>query len=124
MHPKDACSVLLVEDEFFIAFDLADALVEAGVKVIGPARTLAEARALLEAGEEPDLAVLDIGVAGELVYPLAAELRRRGAQVLLASGYDHDAVPSEFRNAPFWPKPFDPRAMAQAVSRFGATARS
>ena len=43
MLPLDNRSVLIVEDEPFIAFDLADAITDAGATIVGPALTVREA---------------------------------------------------------------------------------
>jgi DNA-binding NarL/FixJ family response regulator len=54
--------ILIVEDDFFVALDLEAGLTDAGMKVIGPARTAEEAVALARA-EKPLLAVMDIRLA-------------------------------------------------------------
>src|SRR3954470_11541020 len=50
--------VLVVEDDYMIATDLAVSLKDLGVSVLGPAGSVADALALLAAGSEPDAAVL------------------------------------------------------------------
>ena len=79
--------MLVVEDEFLIAMDLELLLQEHGCRVLGPAATVAEALRLLQ-GETPDVALLDINLQGELVTPVAEELRARGVLFVLASAYD------------------------------------
>jgi DNA-binding NarL/FixJ family response regulator len=54
--------ILIVEDDFFVALDLEAGLTDAGMKVVGPARTAEEAVALARA-EKPSLAVMDIRLA-------------------------------------------------------------
>ncbi|HVZ02622.1 MAG TPA: response regulator [Dongiaceae bacterium] len=54
--------ILIVEDDFFVALDLEAGLTDAGMKVVGPARTAEEAVALARA-ERPRLAVMDIRLA-------------------------------------------------------------
>ena len=54
--------ILIVEDDFFVALDLEAGLTDAGMKVVGPARTAEEAVALARA-ENPRLAVMDIRLA-------------------------------------------------------------
>jgi len=97
--------IFVAEDELFIAMDLADSLRALHAEVIGPAATLAEARALL-ASDRPDVAVLDVKLGAESVYPLVEALRRQRVSVLFASGYGRDAVPAEYRDLPFLSKPF------------------
>jgi two-component system, response regulator PdtaR len=81
--------VLVVEDEFLIAMDLEALLWDHGWRVLGPAATVAEALRLLEDGEMPDVALLDVNLRGETVVPVAEVLRERGVPIVLASAYDH-----------------------------------
>ena len=55
--------ILIVEDEFLIALELENRLLEAGFKVVGIAVTAREA-VHLTASERPDLAIMDIRLAG------------------------------------------------------------
>ncbi|TNC11666.1 response regulator [Methylobacterium terricola] len=107
----DPLRVLVVEDEYFIADDISRALVRHGAEVVGPVPTVEEARRLLVA-HPLDLAVLDINLRGELVYPLVAELDRRGVPVVFATGYDTAAIPSDYGAIPAWSKPFDYEVLA------------
>ena len=83
----DGRLVLVVEDEILIAMDLELLLQRNGWRVLGPAATVAEALWLLQ-GETPDVASLDINLRGELVTPVAEELRARGVPFVLTSAYD------------------------------------
>ncbi|MEZ5874083.1 MAG: hypothetical protein R3D30_04400 [Hyphomicrobiales bacterium] len=66
--PKlEGLRVLVVEDEAPIALQLEDMLSELGCGVIGPASRVGQALRLIE-GQEVDAAVLDLNIAGELVY--------------------------------------------------------
>ena len=74
------CTVLLVEDEPIIGYELEHELSNAGYHVIGPARTLKHALELIETSFI-DLAVIDLGLAdgasdvavSRLLSPLAVE---------------------------------------------------
>src|SRR3712207_8803154 len=66
--------ILVVEDEYFIADDIARALTGLGAEIVGPAPDVESAAALLS--QRPvDWAVLDINLQGEMVYPVAEALR-------------------------------------------------
>ena len=113
--------VLVVEDEILVAMDLEQLLQRHGWRVLGPATTVAEALRLL-AGERPDVALLDVNLRGELVTPVAEELRVQGVPFVLASAYDSRglttvAVLAEVLNLG---KPTDERrllaVLAQAVA--------
>ena len=54
--------ILVVEDEFFVADDLVQALTRLGAEVLGPVATREEAFELLSTGERIDLAVLDLSL--------------------------------------------------------------
>lgn len=107
--------ILVVEDEYFVAADLAHALTGAGAEVVGPVPTDGEALALLDSGAQVDGAVLDINLRGELVYPLADVLIEREVPFVFATGYGADALPRRFSRIPRWEKPFDYRALAEAL---------
>lgn len=99
------CRILVVEDEFFIADDMAQTLTSNGAEVIGPAPTLDLAMKLLET-ERIDCAVIDVNLRGQMAYPLADELRRRGVPFVLATGYDPAVVPAAYQDVPRWLKPY------------------
>ena len=107
----DPLRVLVVEDEYFIADDISRALIRHGAEVVGPVPTVQQAWALLDS-QALDLAVLDINLRGELVYPLVAELSRRGVPMVFATGYDAAAIPADYGAIPSWSKPFDYSALA------------
>ena len=54
--------VLVVEDEYFLADDIAHALAAVGAQIIGPIADIEEAETLLRQGETVDAAVLDVKV--------------------------------------------------------------
>jgi len=118
-HPQPSLTgrrVLVVEDEYFLADDLGRALTQLGAEVLGPVATREEAFELLASGERIDLAVLDINLQGESVFPVADTLLEQGVPFLFATGYDQTAIPLQYQQVPRWEKPFAPEALAQALS--------
>lgn len=107
--------ILVVEDEFFLADDMARALAELGAVVVGPVADVEEALGLLGASEVGG-AVLDINLRGERVYPLAIALAERKIPFVFATGYDEAVIPPDFASVPRWEKPFDPPALAKAFA--------
>jgi DNA-binding response OmpR family regulator len=108
--------ILLVEDEFLTAALLGDELAEAGFRIVGPFGTLASARAA--AGTEDfDLALLDVNLRGELVYPLAEDLVAHGVPVVLVSGYTAADLPAALRGLPRLSKPHDSDALVRTIER-------
>ena len=109
--------LLVVEDEYLIANDLAATLCDAGAEVIGPAASLQNAFQLLAGGATCDAAVLDINLRGQEVFPLAAEIRQRQVPILFLTGYGASSIPEEFANEARCEKPTD---IANVVNRLAS----
>ena len=98
-------TILIVEDEPLIAMMLEDFLESMGHNIHGTCDTVATA--LEEANKGGfDLAILDVNLKGESVWPVATALRNRGTPFVLASGGHVEPPPPEFVNAPMIEKPF------------------
>jgi CheY-like chemotaxis protein len=97
--------VLVVEDDYLLAEDLLEELLRSGAQVMGPVASVAEALALLESGPAPYMAILDIKLGDELVYPVAEALRARGVPFIFATGYDAGMVPTAYADVPLAQKP-------------------
>ena len=106
--------ILLAEDEYSLANELADSFREAGCELVGPTASLKDALQLASS-ETVDAAVLDINLRGEMVYPAADKLLERNIPVIFATGYDRSEVPERFRNLPRLEKPFDPSKLIKFV---------
>ncbi|MDG4892310.1 MULTISPECIES: response regulator [unclassified Mesorhizobium] len=110
--------VLVVEDVFMLAQDLADQLSGAGCTVIGPVPTVQQA---LDQADSTALdgAVLDVNLRGDRSFPLAEQLARDGVPFIFLTGYDSVTVfPDQFRDAQKLTKPVDYKMLVEAVSRF------
>jgi CheY-like chemotaxis protein len=115
-HELQGLRVLVVEDDFFLAADIEDALTRAGAEVVGPLPDLRSA--LAEAGQaELDLAVLDINLRNEMVYPVADLLAERGVPFLFATAYQESDLPLRHRGRPFLEKPYEPPALLLALAK-------
>lgn len=99
-----SCSVLVIEDQFFVAMSVADAIEESGGRPLGPAASVADALRILD-HERVDLALVDINLEGELSYPAIDALRERGVNVILMTGYDSPSIDSGYRSLPRLRKP-------------------
>lgn len=106
--------VLIVEDRYLIATEIADEVHRLGGSVVGPARNLAEA-ADLAASSEIRLALLDVNLDGEMVFPLAEALADRGVPMIFLTGYDTDVLPPSWRDCPVLAKPFDVRQLCREL---------
>jgi CheY-like chemotaxis protein len=97
--------------------DLVQAISQLGAEVLGPVPTREEALDLLAMARKIDLAVLDINLEDEAVYPVADLLSEQGVPFLFATGYSRALVPTRYQHVPRWEKPFDPKTLAQALPK-------
>lgn len=79
--------ILIVEDEYMLAFMLEDMLRSLCDCDVSHAATLADARRLV-GSQDFDFAFLDINLGKETSLPLAEELHERNIRFVFASGYD------------------------------------
>ena len=110
--------ILVVEDDFIVAFDMQSILEEQGAQVLGPASSVREAQALL-AAHTPQAAVLDVNLNGEFVFPLVELLRAKGVPFLFATAYADDdrLFPESTRQVPKLAKPVLPAALLAQVKK-------
>lgn len=90
--------VLIAEDEFLLADDIAFWLERAGATVVGPLPSVERTLARLNGSTEIDVAVLDINLNGELIYPVADVLAKRSVPVVFYTGYNVE-LPERFASA-------------------------
>ena len=102
-HPSPR--VLLVEDEFLQADDLASALWEQGARVVGPASTVREALKLVSTGGGIDAAVIDINLHGDTSLALAERLMKDNIPFVFLTGYDRSWLTGPFAGIELWSKP-------------------
>lgn len=84
-------TVLLVEDELFVALDVQDTLEQAGWTVDGPYATMSDAMIRLSTATHV-CAVLDVRLKDGEVYPVADELASQGIPIVFHSGHAEKAV--------------------------------
>ena len=89
--------VLLVEDDVMICLLLEDMLQELGCEIVGPACDLKRATDLAQGEASIDVAILDVNLGGQVVFPVADILARRGVPVLFATGLGADGLPEAWR---------------------------
>ena len=107
--------IFLVEDEFLLAHGLECDLTESGFSVLGPFYRLGDARAAAAAASF-DLALLDVNLDGEMVFPLARDLRERGIKFVFLTGYNPSHLPEDLRQAPRLAKPYDPKVLIRTLN--------
>jgi DNA-binding response OmpR family regulator len=103
-HPErsEGVLVLVVEDEPFLLMTYEDALTDAGARYLS-ASSVGEALSLLTL--DVDVAILDIRLGDEKVFPVAYRLMEEGIPFLFCSGTGGDMPEGMFSQAPLIPKP-------------------
>jgi CheY-like chemotaxis protein len=85
--------VLVVEDDSLICLLFEDMLLELGCEVAGTACDFKRATALAQVQENIDVAILDVNLGGQLVFPIAEILSKRGIPFLFATGMGAASLP-------------------------------
>lgn len=107
--------ILVVEDEVFVAWDVAQTIEDAGFAVIGPAHNLGDAIELQKNGDLA-AAVLDINLGRETVWPLAEKLMREHVPfVFVTADLQHPELQTRFAHAPRLTKPLPHNALVECV---------
>jgi DNA-binding LytR/AlgR family response regulator len=109
--------VLIVEDDYFMADELRVEFQRAGAEIVGPIGRVGEALEVVNSGEVLHGAVLDINLAGEMVFELAAVLREKNVPFVFTTGYDAEVIPEDYATVARYEKPVDPAAIARALFR-------
>lgn len=107
--------LLVVEDEYLLALDMAASLRELGATVLGPAGDIDDALDLIDQTAVLDGAILDLNLRGEMSFPVADALMQRGIPLVFATGYDKADIPARYAHITRCEKPVTPERAAQAL---------
>nr|WP_210279205.1 response regulator [Methylorubrum extorquens] len=111
--------VLVVEDEAAISMLLEDMLLDFGCEIVGPAARLATALEMARS-ESFTVAILDVNVAGEPIYPVAEAIAERNLPIVFSTGYGGAGIREPFRDRLVVQKPFSQadlkRTLAAAIA--------
>ena len=107
-------TILIVEDEPLIAMMLEDFLESLGHSIAGTCDSVEVAITHVEKGGF-DLAILDVNLKGENVWPVASLLRERNVPFVIATGGHVDPPPPEFNDAPIIEKPYTVDRVTPAI---------
>ena len=114
--------VLVLEDEFFIADDLARALREKGAEPVGPVSTVKQAEDIV-IRERVDAAIVDLNLRGQMAADFIRRLSVAKVPCLIVSGYGEDAIPQAVSHVPRLEKPVTPASgidsLAEQLTRAG-----
>lgn len=113
--------VLVAEDEYMIAEEIASVLGDAGADVLGPVSNVGDALRLLADEDRIDCALLDVNLRNEVVWPVVDALLARSVPLVLATGYDASAIPRAYAHLPRCEKPATGRDITHALARLLAS---
>ena len=98
--------ILLVEDEFFVGEMILAMLEDENADIVGTARTVEEALALVERHQgRLDQVILDLNLHGSMTYPVADQLLRTRVPFIFVTGYSASAIDERYRKHPRCLKP-------------------
>ena len=115
-QPLAGISVLVVEDDYYLASDEKAALERAGARVVGPCGDADEA-AGLASSERVDCAVVDVNLGEGPSFALARSLQLRGVPFVFVTGYDQALVRPELCVAQRLEKPIRESDLIAGVGR-------
>ena len=95
--------VLIVEDDYLLASDLALRIENAGYGVIGPFPSVDQALNAID-GERPSVAILDVQLLDEKSYPVADRLVEIGVPFVFLTGYTKFDLPGHLQQRPILAK--------------------
>jgi DNA-binding response OmpR family regulator len=100
-------SVLVVEDNYTMGIQTASIVEEAGYSVAGLEVSVDAARRVL-GRQKIDLALLDVNLGGEMVFPIAEVLDAMRTPYIFVTSYSVSAIPARYRHSPIVHKPYSP----------------
>ena len=100
----------------FVAWLLEDMLADLGCEVVGPASSVNQALAMIDA-EAIDAAVLDVNLNGQMSYPVADALAARGVPFVISTGYDKTTLRDHYRTFPVLQKPIRRSELSDALAK-------
>jgi DNA-binding NarL/FixJ family response regulator len=106
--------LLIVEDEYLLAREMADYFEDIGAEIVGPVGTVEQALALI-ASSPIQIAVLDVNLRDERVYPVANDLTSKKIPFVFASGYGSELEPDAYAGAPRCVKPIEFAVLAKIL---------
>jgi two-component SAPR family response regulator len=111
-------AVLVVEDEYLIAMNMAYALEDWGATVVGPIGSKTEVLEFLARGSAHiDVAVLDVHLGSHTAFDIADRLHELDVPVVFVTGYDASSIPEPYRAVPRCEKPVEQEALGRALEQ-------
>jgi DNA-binding response OmpR family regulator len=109
-----AAKALVVEDEMMLLVLIEDELRELGFHEIIHARSVDDALAAIEQ-QRPDLAILDVNLDGDRVFPVARRLAEAKVPFFFVTGHQPETIPEEWAETVVLQKPLHPPRLRNAI---------
>lgn len=104
MQTLSGQNIMIVEDDYFVANELADHFRAAKAHVLGPFPSVIDASGHVAAA---DMAVLDLNLRDQKVYPLADRLVEAAVPFVFYSAQNIADIPRRFAHISHLPKPHE-----------------
>jgi len=106
----------VVEDEASIALLIESMLEDFGCEVVASVGKLSAAQELA-ASLAFDVALLDVNIRGERIFPVCDLLLKRAIPFVLSTGYGAAILPDHLSGGPILTKPFGSQDLFRAISQ-------
>ena len=103
--------IMIVEDEALVAMILEEQLEELGLSIVATCASISEAMKAIDE-TAPDAAILDVNLAGQLVYPVADRLAALGTPFVFVTGYGRESIDQRFSSTLVLEKPVEQHVLA------------
>jgi CheY-like chemotaxis protein len=112
--PLAGLRVFVAEDEFHVLQLIQDMLLDLGCAV---SDSVSNMRSALEraASTQAQVALLDVDLRGQAIFPVAQVLRDREIPLLFSTGYGSAGIDAAWRDHPFIQKPFSIEELEAAL---------
>lgn len=114
--PLEGLRLFVVEDEAVVAMMLENLLDSLGCVVVDIVGSVAQALDRVEAmASEADVAILDVNLGRDRVYPVADALSARQVPFLFATGYDRSGIDERYPGQVVLAKPYTRAMLLKAL---------
>lgn len=121
MNDLEHKRVLVVEDEVFVALDVAATVEDANGTVVGPVGTVRQAIDLIDR-QEVDAAILDVNLADGDLEPVLDRLKSRNVFVVIHTGGGlPQRLAKRYPEMPVFQKPIPPSVLTRTLATAFAT---
>ena len=108
--------VLLIEDETMVSFLIEEMLEQLGAAAVRHAARL-DAGLALVAAKLPSIAILDVNISGETVFPIAERLEASGVPFVFITGYGREGLHDRWAVHEVLQKPLTVQEFEQGLRR-------